>query len=195
MPHLDEMDRALDAALAGGDLEEFERLAAAAEAAQDDRRQRLAQPGALAAAALWYAERGIAVFPLRPTTKVPLAGSRGFKDATTDRERIHRWWRTTPQANIGMPTGQQWDVIDVDGPPGYASLADLKDAGLLPPVLARAWTPRGGQHLYVAPTGDGNAASVKPGLDYRGLGGYVVLPPSVGANGERYDWIMPPEVG
>lgn len=194
MVHLDDTDRALDAALAAGDLAEFERLAAAADAEQEARRQRLAEPGALATAAAWYAGHGIAVFRLRPGTKIPLANSRGFKDATTDADIVRGWWSSTPTANIGMPTGLRWNVIDVDGPPGYASLADLRDKGLLPDVLARAWTPRGGQHLYVAPTGDGNAAGVRPGLDYRGTGGYVVLPPSVGPNGQRYDWITAPVV-
>jgi hypothetical protein len=57
------------------------------------------------------------------------------------------------------------------------------------------YTPRGGRHLYVAPSGDGNAANFRPGLDYRGAGGYVVAPPSIGPNGKRYDWITPLALG
>jgi hypothetical protein len=33
-----------------------------------------------------------------------------------------------------------------------------------------------------------------PGLDYRGIGGYVLLPPSVGANGQLYLWDQMPMV-
>jgi len=193
--HLDTMDRALSAALAAGDLIEFERLAQIADRQQADRAKRLEAVDALSMAAPWYARHGIAVFPLQPRTKVPLHGSRGFKDATTDPATVERWWRQHPQANIGMPTGARWDVIDIDGPLGYASLASMKDEGIVPDILARAWTPRGGQHLYIQPTGDGNAASLRPGVDYRGTGGYVVLPPSVGPNGLIYDWITPPEYG
>lgn len=39
-------------------------------------------------AALWYAEQGLHVFPLQPLAKVPWPRSRGFKDATTDADRI-----------------------------------------------------------------------------------------------------------
>lgn len=191
--HLDAMDRALSAALAHGELDEFERLAQVAQRQQADRCRRLQSIDALAMAAGWYASHGVPVFPLRPRTKVPLHGSRGFKDATTDTIVVERWWKQHPRANIGMPTGVRWDVIDIDGPRGYASLAAMLDEDIVPPILARAWTPRSGQHLYIAPTGDGNAASFRPGVDYRGAGGYVVLPPSVGVNGLLYDWMMPPE--
>jgi len=114
--------------------------------------------------------------------------------ATANPAQVAAWWRRTPQANIGMPTGLRWDVIDVDGPAGYQSFATIREAGHLPATLGRALTPRGGMHIYVAPSGEGNGANLGPGLDYRGLGGYVVVPPSVGANGHRYDWCEAPEL-
>lgn len=39
----------------------------------------------------------------------------------------------------------------------------------------------------------GNRAGVRPHLDVRGDGGYVVAPPSLHASGRRYEWITPPE--
>src|SRR5260221_12533215 len=71
-------------------------------------------------AALAYAAQGIPVFPLAPGMKVPAIskdeGGRGFHDATTDTERIRRWWKRWPRANIGIPTGSAsgWVVIDID---------------------------------------------------------------------------------
>ena len=188
---LDNLDHAMTAALRAENFDEFVRLAALAEIAHTEREERLRAPGALAAAAMFYAGRGIAVFPLHPGDKRPYPGTRGFKDATTSTDIVRAWWRNKPTSNIGVPTGHGFDVIDVDGPAGYQSLADLRETGKLPPVLARAFTPRGGMHLYVPATGSGNAASFLPGLDYRGIGGYVVAPPSVGANTRRYDWIEP----
>lgn len=135
-----------------------------------------------------YAAAGVDVFPLVPGEKRPLT-KRGLHDADTDPEQVAAWWARWPQANIGIRTGIRFDVIDVDGPAGYASLADLRDSGALPEILGRALTSRGGAHLYVPPTGRGNKAGVYPGIDYRGAGGYVVTPPSFSvATGRRWTW-------
>lgn len=187
-----ELDAAMTAALRSLDLEEFERLATEADLRQAQRSQRLAQPGALAAAAAWYAAQGVPVFPVEERGKVPMVR---WRDAATDKPgNVAAWWRRWPQANIGMPTGLRWDVIDIDGPPGYQSFATVREAGRLPPILGRAATPRGGMHIFITPTGDGNGANLGPGLDYRGIGGYVVLAPSVGANANRYEWLETPVV-
>ena len=41
------------------------------------------------------------------------ATAHGCKDATTDPERIERWWTATPDANIGVATGSLL-VVDLD---------------------------------------------------------------------------------
>jgi len=39
-----------------------------------------------------------------------------YKNSTTDVEQIKKWWTKTPNANIGIPTGEKsgWLVLDVD---------------------------------------------------------------------------------
>lgn len=181
------------------------------------RRARLQDPAALLAGALFYAKAGMPVFPLRPGGKVPLLRNahpdgdpargtckgecgrhgHGLYDASTNVDLIRSWWSATPTANIGLPTGGQWDVIDVDisddGPNGYLALDTLRGQGLIPPVHGRVITPSGGTHLYIEPTGDGNSAGLMPGIDYRGLGGYVVAPPSRTADG-MWAWSTPLEM-
>lgn len=154
---------------------------------------RWAAPDLMLRSALWYAAKGWPVFPCRPGLKVP-ATRNGFKDATVDPSQIAAWWNAVPTYNIGLPTGIWADVIDIDGPAGYQSLADMRDEGVLDEftVLGRAATPRGGRHIYISPTGDGNAAGVRSQIDFRGRGGFVVAPPSVGANGRRYTWLEVP---
>jgi hypothetical protein len=67
------------------------------------------------AAAMAYADQGLAVFPLGPRSKQPLiAGGRGLHDATTDRDKITSWWEASPEANSGLRTGISFDAIDVD---------------------------------------------------------------------------------
>jgi hypothetical protein len=46
-----------------------------------------------------------------------------------------------------------------------------------------------GFHWYVKPTGMGNRAGVLPGVDFRGKNGYVIAPPSVHPDGNRYRWV------
>ena len=70
----------------------------------------------LASAAFRLALRGTAVFPLGPGGKVPLPGSHGHKEASTDADVARVRWAKTPDANIGVATGPGsgfW-VLDVD---------------------------------------------------------------------------------
>lgn len=163
--------------------EEANRLEAQIEA--------LEGPPKLAAAAHWYAATcGWPVFPLRPGTKTP-ATPNGFRDATTDLDRIHRYWETNPQANIGIPTGRHFDVIDVDVPDGIPTYAALLNADIH--IHGRAVTSSGGVHLLVEPTGQGNTVRADPGIDYRGDGGYIVAPPSwLGRRGTSWTWMNKP---
>ena len=173
-------------AIAAGDMALADRLGTALDAEHAENEARLDAPDALREAAAWYAANDIAVFPLRPGAKVPLT-RHGFKDATTDAARVDAWWTATPDANIGLPTGHRFDVIDVDGPAGTVSygLADAEENGV--EVLAWARTPHG-YHYLVEPTGAGNRAGLLPSVDYRGAGGYVVAPPSRTADG-AYRWV------
>lgn len=179
---------ALDAA-DRGDADELSRLSVELDRLDDAARDRLSQPDALARAALWYSTAGVPVFPLQPGGKRPHVGTNGFKDATTDRDVIREWWTRSPASNIGAPTGVVFDVFDFDGPDGALAYASFRGEELwdkLPPI-GRAFTPRG-SHVFIRPTGDGNTAGLVPGVDYRGAGGYVVLPPSRRDDGRRYRW-------
>jgi len=159
--------------------------------AEDDARDaRLRAPGALAAAATWYASQGIAIFPCEVTGKRPLT-KHGLKDATTDPDQVKAWWQREPQANIGIATGHLFDVVDVDGPQGRVTIAPLWDEFA---ALAYGIAKTGnGWHLYIPPTpGAGNTASkIGPGVDTRALGGYVIAPPSRHATGSLYTWNTP----
>ncbi len=134
-----------------------------------------ARPNVLKAA-LALAAEGTPVFPLNG--KVPPKGSAGFKDATTDPATIRA--RFTPGANVGIPTGAASGlvVLDADSAEGEQALAQLC-GGTLPRTRTHR-TGRGRHFLFGYP---GQAvpsrAKVRPGLDVRGDGGYIVAPPSV----------------
>lgn len=188
---LDETSQRFLTALYEGD-EEVEHLAQLLNVVSELERQRIDSP--LELAAIGYADRGMPVFPCEPRGKRPLT-THGFHDSTTDIATVWSWWSRWPDANIGMPTGHRFDVFDIDGPNGvnmmwgyypvHGCRANLLD------VLAHVSTPSdGGHHLYVpAVAGKKNGIKFWDGLDYRGLGGYVIVPPSIGANGRRYVWL------
>lgn len=187
-PTLDDLDDQLAHAAARGDWFEAEGIGAQADRLAAQREAALTCHGA----ALWYASIGLHVFPLQPGLKVPFRGSRGCKDASIDADQINRWWQANPHANVAIATGYGVDVIDIDGAKGIRSWLESH----FPPILGRVSTPRpGGHHLYVAATGYGNQAS--PGIDFRGLGGYVVGAPSWlderpgQPYSGRYRWIQP----
>lgn len=147
-------------------------------------------------AALNYAQRGIPVFPVNPLDKRPLTG-RGFKDATISASQIENWWKQNPGAMIGSPTGEAsgfW-VLDADVDPikdldGLAELEKLQaQNGTLPSTLTSI-TPRGGKHFFFrwSPGIRNSSSKIAPGLDVRGAGGYVILPPSMRADGKAYQW-------
>lgn len=171
-PKLAELDVQLEAAARAGDWEAAERIGAEA----DRIAATIAAGFTCHAAALWYASVGVPVFPLQPGSKRPYVGSHGCKDATLDPGQINRWWQAAPRSNVAIATGHLVDVIDLDGGEGVLTWLSLSDT---PPILGRVATPRpGGWHHYVAATGSGNRAHMLPGIDYRGVGGYVVAPPS-----------------
>jgi Bifunctional DNA primase/polymerase, N-terminal len=114
----------------------------------------------------------------------------GVKDATCNRARILAWWTRYPQANIGLATGQRFDVLDVDGPAGAHAIREFAAEHGLVSSGPLVRTGGGGWHFYLALTGLGN---VRPRdvehVDWRGCGGYVVAPPSRHASGHPYQWL------
>lgn len=145
-------------------------------------------------AALFYAQRmGWPVFPLAPRTKVPLKGSKGCLDATTNEKQIRLWWEIEPAANVATPTGLSFWVLDSDPRNGGdQSLMQLvAKHGALADTLQQVTGGGGGQRFYRPPEGIkiGCHNGVWPGIDVKAEGGYVVTPPSVHPDtGKEYFW-------
>ncbi|MFN8183782.1 MAG: bifunctional DNA primase/polymerase [Candidatus Nanopelagicales bacterium] len=139
-------------------------------------------------AAMLLAQGGVPVFPCAPGGKTPLKrDGRGFLDATTEPRQVRAWWRRSPWANIGIPTGAASGlvVVDVDmhGPAnGMAAFARAAAAGLVEGWGLLVGTPTGGQHAYFPAIPGVEQRSWQAGdvgIDFRGDGGYIVAPPSV----------------
>lgn len=128
-------------------------------------------------AVLRYANVGFAVFPVEPGGKTPLVKWRDV--STVEPDEIREWWAQWPDANVGIDVGKsKLAVIDVDDLDGLKQLE--AEVGQLPLTLM-ARTGSGGLHyVYRAPNVElrNSASKLAPGIDVRGEGGYVVVPPS-----------------
>jgi len=147
-------------------------------------------------AAIAYARRGIRVMPITHKSKVPLLKA-WTTDASNDEAIVREWFtKTYKGAGVGIATGRagnrQFFVLDIDdknGKRGSDTLADLEaEHGRLPETVT-VLTPTGGRHLYFTTNVEiRNDAGKRlgEGLDIRGIGGYVVAPPSTHENGGEY---------
>jgi putative DNA primase/helicase len=151
--------------------------------------------GSVLTAALRFIDRDFAVFPLVANKKFPAAAN-GFKDASIDPEKIVNWFPTNTRANIGIATGTAsnifvLDIDEKDDVSGMASLVELENKyGSLPVTLTCA-TGSGGKHFYFNYPDDKPIkcrVAIRPGIDVRAEGGYVVAPPSI-VSGNLYSWI------
>jgi putative DNA primase/helicase len=169
------------------------------------------------AAALAYSARGWPVFPCSPQTKSPLLpadrdakgdkirGTGGVSKATLDPDLIRGWWHKWPNAMIGVAMGRNGlFVVDFDPRTDPDSgeeftLERLKgeveaQMGCPLPASLAVRTQSGGVHVYLRQPDDGgdmirNRGNLPLHVDVRGLGGYVIAPPSVMTNGREYRWL------
>lgn len=141
--------------------------------------------------ALALAERGLAVFPCQPRAKEP-ATPRGCLDASKDPHMLRHWWGLNPHYNVAIATGDisKIFVLDIDALDAELELRRLEAAHDPLPATVEAVTARG-RHLYFnmpdAPVRN-SAGKVAAGIDTRGVGGYVLAPPSIHPSGRAYAW-------
>jgi DNA polymerase-1 len=139
--------------------------------------------------ALWYAQLGFRVIPLKERSKEPLIADWPNK-ATTDEATIREWWDTWPKANIGIATGRYRDgyfcVLDFDPRNGGGWYGEAGPETLPPTWVVQ--TGGGGRHYYYKAPSPLRCRKLSEGVDLKGEGGYVVAPPSIHPEGGEYVW-------
>ncbi len=160
-------------------------------------------------AALEYAARGWPVLPIyepeagwcsckdtdcRTPAKHPRnkeKGKEGLRGASTEAERIKRWWKGYPRASVAIVLGEPSRLMVLNVAPGAGEqrLAELEaDHGVIPPTM-EAMTGNGGRHLYFAL----HSLKLPPdalgeGLTLLADGAYAIAPPSLHLAGMPYQW-------
>ena len=104
--------------------------------------------------------------------------------------RIELWWNEWSDANVGLVTGVDFDVLDVDQRHGGDdSLAELELVHGPLPITVEQITGNGRHLLFLPTVGLRNSVQkLGAGIDVRSRGGYVVAAPSLHATGRRYAW-------
>lgn len=164
--------------------------------------------------ALWYATvKGWAVFPCHTVDENGVCSCyarekcenpgkhpriKGWKEqATTDPEQIREWWKLWPNANIGLATGAKSGAVALDVDPkdgGDDTLRELEEAYEQLPDTVESISGSGGRHIlfeypgWYVPPSVGKTGGIGDGLDIRGDGALIILPPSRHTSGRRYEW-------
>ncbi len=112
-----------------------------------------------------------------------------WKEYQTERvpeDKVYEFWSRHPGANIAIVTGAVSGVVvvDIDGPKGIASLREFPEMrDVSPPVVE---TGRGFHAYFKHPDGKVKTGRLRDGLDIKGDGGLVTVPPSIHASGTVY---------
>lgn len=139
--------------------------------------------------ALYYIEKlGWSVIPVGADKK-PLVEWKLYQSQKATKEQVIEWF-SKPEVNIGIITGRISNLVVIDIDPRH----DGTDEAFKEISTIKSATGGGGWHYYfLFEEGIQNSASIRPGIDIRGEGGYVVAPPSSHNSGKNYEWINGPD--
>lgn len=143
-------------------------------------------------AALALAHAGVPTFPCIPNEKRP-ATTHGLLDRSADMAVVQKWFDAADYNLAFVPDDIGCFVVDLDPKhDGITTWRTLCAEHAWQPVCnLMVRTPSGGWHLYFKgslPPSVGTAKrGLGPGIDVRGRGSYVLLPPSV-VDGVEYSY-------
>lgn len=146
----------------------------------------MADQQALLEGALWWADRGVPVFPTSKT-KAPLTEN-GHLDASTDPDEIRFMFEGTNAHGVGAAMGKEAGLFAIDadyykeGEAGIAAqefIDGLKSQGLLINTRTHKTVSGGAHFLFSSDTAWPNCKPSK-GVEVKGEGGYIIVPPTAG---------------
>ena len=130
-------------------------------------------------AALDYAARGMPSFPCSESQAPSIGGGEGYKDASTEPDRLRQMFAHPRAILLGMPTGlvSGFDALDIDRKPQAAEWM-AEHASRLPDTRIHGSRSGGRHYLFRARPDLGlSRGRLPPGIDVRSNGGYLCMPP------------------
>jgi len=149
--------------------------------------------------ALMYHSLGFSIFPLKPRSKQPAVKTwKPYQEQPPTEEEVRKWFKDGKR-NIAIVTGRVSNnlvVIDFDNEEVFKEfIKKLHKHRKLDGALNYTWVVKTGKgyHIYVKLQSPDlvprTKPRLKPGLDIKAEGGYVVAPPSIHPSGKRYEFI------
>ncbi len=125
--------------------------------------------------ALAYAARGWYVFPIQPKSKKPFPGFLWKQQSTNNQDQVAGLAEAYPGSNWALDCGKSnVVVVDVDD---FFYVKKLS-CELTSCFIVR--TPRNGKHYYYSGNAPNSTGKLADKIDTRGVGGYVLIPGSIG---------------
>jgi len=139
-----------------------------------------------------WTKEGVCVFH-RPKCehpgKTPLVKWKPYQDNLPSEQEVTEWWTKWPNANIGLATGHLSGIVVIDCDSEEAANRFIEEYPEAKDTR-QVQTGRGKHFYFKFEEGIRNDAGklLGPGIDIRGEGGFVIIPPSIHANGKSYQW-------
>jgi len=144
-----------------------------------------------------YVDRHWSVLPISQGKKSPAMQKwTPYTEKAASIEQLYGWFDTLTGAGIGVVTGKVSGIVVIDVE-SYCN-AKIDDILAAYPTGLVAKTGGGGWHLYYRYPESGkvgNKVRLYDGVDIRGEGGFIVLPPTRHKSGNDYTWYMKGEPG
>lgn len=145
-----------------------------------------------------YLEYGWSILPVKPEEKRPyMTNWLQYTHTKASNSMVENWFRSLTGAGVGAVTGKVSNMVVLD----VESWCKIPLDELLKkyPTQLVARSGSGGYHLYFQyPQGVNrisNRVGIFDGADLRADGGFIVLPPTVHQNGNKYEWVKKGPLG
>lgn len=139
----------------------------------------------LKAQAFELSQLGFSVIPLN-SNKKPLIKWARYQNNRATNSQIRSWFRSLDVKGIGIITGKISELVVIDVDPRHGG----SNAALESFNTPTSKTGSNGWHFYFRPVCSQDYQTIHlKGYDILGNGAYVIAPPSLHPNGQRYEWI------
>jgi hypothetical protein len=141
-----------------------------------------------------FSTLGIAIIPLAPRSKSPLVRWRDYQSRLPTDTELQRWFYPNNSRNVAAVCGWKGlTVLDFDDPRQYGAWIAWSaiTGGVARRVASATYRVRTarGMHVYLLVGDTPRCGKVDEpiSVDIKGIGGYVLIPPSVHPSGARYE--------